>query len=173
MARTDVNPDFRDLLHALSGERVEFLIVGGYAVMFFTGPRFTKDLDVWVRPTRANAERVLRGLRKFGAPRFALTVDELVDPETVFQMGVPPNRIDILTDLDSVTFADAWKRRTPTTYGGVRVSMLGLEDLLANKRAVARPMDLIDAENLQRAKDNPKIGKPRRPTPKVATKKRR
>ena len=138
--------------------------------MFFTGPRFTKDLDVWVEPTRANAERVLKALRRFGAPRFALTVDDLVDPETVFQMGVPPNRIDVLTDLDAVTFQDAWKRRTPTTYGGVRISMLGLDDLLANKRAVGRPVDLIDAENLKRAKDNPKIPHPR-PKTRKSTKK--
>ncbi len=170
MASPDVNPDFRDLLRALCDERAEFLVVGGYAVMFFTAPRFTKDLDVWVKPTRANAERVLRALREFGAPRFALTVDELVDPETVFQMGVPPNRIDILTDLDAVTFDDAWKRRAPTTYGGIRVSMLGLDDLIANKRAVARPMDLLDAENLQRAKDNPKLAKAKVTRRKRATK---
>ena len=151
-----LSPDFRDMLSALSGEGAEYLLVGGYALAAHGLPRATKDLDLWVNPTRANAERVLRALREFGAPRFALSVDELVDPETVFQMGVPPNRIDILTDLDAVTFRTAWKRRASTTYGGVRISMLGLDDLLANKRAVARPMDLIDAENLQRAKDNPK-----------------
>lgn len=128
-------------MRAFSDERVEFLVVGGYAVMFFT------------------------------APRFALTVDELVDPETVFQMGVPPNRIDILTDLDAVTFVGAWKTRAQTTYGGVRVSMLGLDALLANKRAVARPMDLVDAENLQRAKENPRIGKTRPARRKRARKK--
>lgn len=91
------NPDFKELFAALCDAGAEFLVVGAHAVMFHTVPRYTKDLDIWVRPTRANAERVLRALVAFGAPLAGLTEQDLTTPGTIFQMGVAPNRVDILT----------------------------------------------------------------------------
>jgi hypothetical protein len=143
------NPDFRDLLSALCAEDAEFIIVGAHAVMFYTVPRYTKDLDVWVRPTRQNAGRVHRALRAFGAPVADLTVDDLTAPGTIFQIGIAPNRIDILTSIDAVSFEDAWQRRVPSTYGGVAISLLSIEDLLTNKRAAGRRQDLLDVERLE------------------------
>lgn len=90
------NPDFKDLFSALCDAGAEFIVVGAHAVMYFTEPRYTKDLDVWIRPTRPNAEKVHRALTSFGAPMSDLTVEDLAGPGTIFQIGVAPNRIDIL-----------------------------------------------------------------------------
>lgn len=146
------NPDFRDLFSALCDADAEFIVVGAHAVMFYTVPRFTKDLDVWVRPTRENAERVLGALVAFGAPLADLSVDDLCAPDTIFQIGIAPNRIDIVTHIDGVTFDRAWDRAVLTTYGGVPIRILGEEDLIANKRATGRPQDLLDLEWLERAR---------------------
>lgn len=146
-----LNSDFEDLFAAFSAEEVEYLLVGGYAVMLYSEPRHTKDLDVWVRPSEANASRVLAALARFGAPLFDLTHEDLCRPGVVFQMGVPPNRIDLLTRLDGVDFPTAARRATRVTYGGVEVPVIALEDLLRNKETVGRPRDLLDAEVLRRA----------------------
>jgi hypothetical protein len=146
------NPDFSDLFSALFAAGAELIVVGAHAVMFHTAPRFTKDLDIWVRPSRENAERVRRALIAFGAPVADLTVNDLSVKGTIFQIGVAPNRIDVLTSIDAVEFEDAYPRSVPSTYGGVPVRMLSVEDLLANKRAVGRKQDEIDVENLERAR---------------------
>jgi hypothetical protein len=144
------NPDFKDLFSALCAEEVDFLVVGAHAVMFHTAPRFTKDLDIWVRPEADNATRVHRALTRFGAPLADLTREDLTRKGTIFQIGMAPNRIDVLTSIDGVEFDGAWERRVPTTYGGVPIHLLSVLDLLVNKRAVGRPQDRIDVENLER-----------------------
>ena len=146
------NPDFRDLLSALSAEGADFIFVGAHAVMFHTTPRYTKDLDVWVRPNEGNAERVHRALIAFGAPVANLTVDDLSVKGTIFQIGVPPNRIDVLTSIDAVEFDAAWPRAVTSQYGDVVIRLLSIDDLLANKRAVGRKQDAIDVENLERTR---------------------
>jgi hypothetical protein len=149
------NPDFKDLFSALSDAGAEFIVVGAHAVMFYTEPRYTKDIDVWVRPTRDNAERTLRALGTFGAPMADLTVDDLSTEGTIFQIGVAPNRIDIITSIEAVEFQGAWERRVASTYGGVSISLLSLADLLVNKRAVGRPQDKLDVEKLERSRARP------------------
>jgi hypothetical protein len=147
-----INPDFRDLFSALCEEGAEFIVVGAHAVMFYTEPRYTKDLDVWVCPSPANGAKVHRALRKFGAPMADLSEEDLSVAGTIFQIGVAPNRIDIITSIEGVEFVDAWHRRVSSTYGGVGISILALDDLLINKRTVGRPQDMIDVEKLGRAK---------------------
>ena len=149
------NPDFSELFSALSAEGADFLVVGAHAVMIYTEPRYTKDLDLWVRPTRQNAARVLAALRRFGAPLADLTVDDLATPGTIFQMGMAPNRIDLLTSLDGLDFDSAWTRRVPSSYGGSRIHVLSRQDLITNKRTVGRPRDLLDVESLEKAIDPP------------------
>jgi hypothetical protein len=144
-----VNPDFRDLFAALNAAEARYLLVGGYAVAFHAQPRFTKDLDVWTEPTAENAARVLAALRAFGAPIGDLSVEDLARPGIVFQMGVPPNRIDIVTAIDGVSFADAWPGRSATTYGDQPVPVIGKAALVQNKRASGRPQDLLDVTNLE------------------------
>jgi hypothetical protein len=146
------NPDFSDLFSELSAAGAEFLVVGAHAVMFYAAPRYTKDLDIWVRPTRDNAERVHRALAAFGAPLDDLTVEDLAVEGTVFQLGMAPNRIDVVTSITGVDFPGAWSRRVATTYGQVPIHLLSMDDLMTNKRAVGRPQDLIDLEHLERAR---------------------
>jgi hypothetical protein len=144
------NPDFRDLFAALNAAGVRFLLVGGYAVAHHAEPRYTKDLDLWVEPSPENAGRVLTALREFRAPIGDLTAADLCNPDIVFHMGIPPNRIDLLSGIDGVEFAPAWASRVESTYAGEAVPVIGREDLIRNKRAAGRPQDLLDAELLER-----------------------
>jgi hypothetical protein len=144
-----VNPDFRDLFAALNAAGARYLLVGGYAVAFHAQPRFTKDLDVWTDSAPANADRVYDALRIFGAPLADLTPADLARAGTIFQIGVPPNRIDIVTSIDGVEFAAAWPDRATTTYGEAPVLVIGRRHLIENKRASGRPQDLLDLEILE------------------------
>ena len=159
-----LNLDFSDILAALSAEGTMFLLVGGYAVMHYTEPRFTKDLDLWVRPDPQNAERVYRALAAFGAPLAGVTPADFAQPGVVFQIGVPPNRIDILTSVDGVTFDEAWATHQEIRYGDEIAALPSAEILLRNKRASGRPHDLIDAAALEAwlARRRPGDGEPGR-----------
>jgi hypothetical protein len=140
-----VNRDFAEMLSALSGERVEYLVVGAYALAAHGLPRATGDLDIWVRATPDNADRVLRALRAFGAPLLDLSRDDLLRPDTVFQIGIAPCRIDVLTGLTGLTFEEGWATRVVTTVEGQAVPVIGREELLRNKEATGRPQDVADA----------------------------
>lgn len=150
--KIDVAADFRDLLRAFAGHDVRFLIVGAYALAVLGRPRATGDLDVWVEPTPENAQRAYTALRAFGAPLHDLTVVDLATPGVVFQIGLPPLRIDVLTQISGVEFARAWPRRLRATFDDVSVPVLGRADFLANKRATGRLKDLADAERLVRTR---------------------
>ena len=139
-----MNRDFVEMLFALSEAGADYLVVGAHALAAHGSPRATGDLDLWVRPTPANAARVLEALRRFGAPLFDLTVDDLTGPDTVFQIGLPPSRIDVLSGVSGVEFADAWPRRVLLAIEGMTVPVIGREDFVANKRAAGRPKDLAD-----------------------------
>ena len=147
-----INPDFRDLFSELSVAEARYLLVGGYAVMLYTAPRFTKDLDIWVEPSPENAPKVQLALGRFGAPMAEITLADLATPGTIFQIGVEPNRIDVLTSVEGLLFPEAWGRRKESAYGDVPVFVADIEDLIANKRAVGRPQDLIDVANMERAR---------------------
>ncbi len=145
-----INPDFSDLLSALNAAGVRYLLVGGYALAVHQAPRFTKDLDVWVEPTPENAERTLAALAAFGAPLSQVSAEDLARPGIVFQIGVPPNRIDILTAIDGVSFSDAWPNRLSIDWSSASVTVIGRADLIRNKRATGRPQDALDAGLLER-----------------------
>lgn len=144
-----MTPDFSDMLSALSAEGAEHLLVGAYALAVHGVPRATGDIDLWVRPSPANAERVIRALARYGAPIGGLTVDDLAKPGTVFQIGVAPHRIDVLTAIDGVEFAEAWSRRITTDIAGTMVPVIGRDDLIRNKRSTGRPQDQADADRLE------------------------
>ena len=146
--KIDLAQDFRDLLRAFVDHEVRFLVVGAYALAILGRPRATGDLDLWMESTVENATRAHAALEAFGAPLHDLTRDDLAQPGTVFQIGLPPLRIDILTRITGVEFAPAWERRTEADFEGVRVPVIGREDFLANKRALGRTKDLADAERL-------------------------
>ena len=148
-----LNPDFADFLRALSEADALYLVVGGYAIAVHAAPRATGDLDVWVDATPENAERVYRALTEFGAPLHDLSTEDLATPEIVFQMGVPPRRLDVLTTVSGVAFADAWPNRVTIAADGLQVTVIGRADLIANKRASGRPQDLADVAALEKYGD--------------------
>ena len=145
------NPDFKDMLLALSDARIDFLLVGAYAVAAHGHPRATGDLDLWVRPDAETAPKVYRVLADFGAPLHDLTVDDLATPGMVFQIGVEPSRIDILTAITGVAFDDAWENRLFIELDDIKLNVIGRDDLIVNKRACGRPKDIADAETLDPA----------------------
>jgi len=143
-----VNQDFVDLLRAFCDHKVRFLLVGAYALGVHGRPRATGDLDLWVEPTPDNAERVMSALQAFGAPLTDITMDDFSRPGIVFQMGLPPYRIDILTALSGLSFSDAWPSRVQTAFGPVTIEVIGRDAFITNKRATGRAKDLGDIESL-------------------------
>lgn len=149
-----MNSDFKDLLKAFSEEGVRYLVVGGYAYAEHVEPRYTKDLDVWIERSLENADRVLSALRKFGAPLRDLSKDDLTSVGTFYQIGLPPNRIDIITQLEEMAFDDCWQRRKTVELGELSVEYISLSDLIENKERTARPHDLADAQYLRQAQQS-------------------
>lgn len=139
-----LNPDFREMLCGLNAVDAEYIVVGAYALAAHGLPRATGHLDVWVRSSPDNAQRVLRALQAFGAPMDQISAEDLAQPDVVFQIGVAPRRIDVLTSIDGVTFEGAWPRRWQLQVDGLTVPILSKEDFVVNKRAVGRPKDLAD-----------------------------
>jgi hypothetical protein len=150
-----LNEDFVDMLHALSDSNVEFLIVGAHAMAAHGLPRATGDIDILVRPERGNAGRVMSALRTFGAPidDHGVTQLDFEQAGTVYQIGLPPRRIDLLTEITGVTFDEAWDSRIEAQLAGRRVAVLGRAALLRNKLATGRDKDLVDARWLERSVD--------------------
>jgi predicted nucleotidyltransferase len=144
-----VNSDFSDLLRHLNARNVEYLVIGGYALIQYTEPRYTKDLDLWIRATPANAEAVFRALAEFGAPLAGLSPADFLEEGYYYQMGVPPVRVDIFMGIPGVVFAEAWPRRMTVDFEGLPVPFISREDLIAAKRAAGRRQDLLDVDALE------------------------
>jgi hypothetical protein len=143
------SPDFKDLLRVFGEYEVRFLVIGGYAVMRYTEPRFTKDLDLWIATNKRNAERVFAALRAFGAPLQDLSPDDFAQEGYFYQMGKPPFRLDIMMSIPGVEFESAWQHRDEAQIGELRVPFISRSDLILSKKAAGRPQDLIDAESLE------------------------
>jgi hypothetical protein len=145
-----MNQDFGDLLAEFNARQVEFLLVGAHALAAHGHVRATQDLGVWMRPSPENATRVIEALRAFGAPLHDLTEKDLSTPGFVFQIGVAPIRIDVMTAIDGVQFDEAWAERMMSKFADQPVSVLSKEHLIKNKLASARTQDLADVEALKR-----------------------
>lgn len=142
------NRDFRDLLKLFNDHGAEYLLVGAYAVIYHAEPRFTKDLDLWVKPSPENARRVWDALREFGAPLRDLTPEDLATPEIVYQIGVAPNRIDLMTSVTGLAFPEAWDGRVSARYADLEIPVIGRAQLIKNKTALGRAQDRLDLEHL-------------------------
>ncbi|MCO4099792.1 MAG: nucleotidyltransferase family protein [Gemmatimonas sp.] len=149
-----LDADLRELLALLIANQVEFLVAGGHAVAFHGYPRFTEDLDLYVRPSPENAARVMAALQTLGFGNVGIAAEDFVADDRVIQLGRAPNRVDLLTRLWGIDFDGAWARRVTGTLDEIPVSMLSKTDLIRNKRATARPQDLADAAALE-ALDEP------------------
>ena len=152
------NPHYRELLQLLNEFQVEYLIVGGFAVMKYGEPRYTKDLDLWVRNSAQNSAQVVEALRKFGAPldHDGITAQTFTEAQVVYQIGIAPVRIDLLTEITGVEFGDAWKKKVASTFFGVPVHFISLDDLIANKQALGRGSDLKDLKQNQKSESSDK-----------------
>jgi len=149
-----ISSDYKDLLSIFNAAGVRYLIVGGYAVMIHTEPRYTKDLDVWVDRSAANAEALFKALARFGAPLKGLQPADFTEPEVFYQIGMEPVRIDIMTSVSGLEFGSAWERRLAVDFDGESAGVLSREDLLLSKKAAGRPRD---------RKHIGRIQKPRKP----------
>ena len=144
----EVQKDFKELLELLNEHKVEYMIVGGYALAYHGAPRFTGDIDIFVHPAHENAKNILSALDDFGFGSLNLTIDDFQDPNSVVQLGVPPVRIDIITSISGVTWEEANIGKKEGFYGDVPVCFLGREQYITNKRASGRKKDLADLESL-------------------------
>lgn len=144
----DVQSDFKELLELFNSHGVEYLIVGGYALAYHGVPRYTGDIDLFVRPTADNANRIMAALGEFGFGSVGLTTRDFATSGNVVQLGVPPVRVDIVTSLSGVSWEQAHDGRVGGDYGGIPVFFIGRDEFVANKRAVGRKRDLADLEAL-------------------------
>ena len=145
-----MNSDFKDLLKAFEETSVRYLVIGGYAYAEHVEPRYTKDLNIWVDNSTENAGRVIQAIRIFGAPLLDITSDDFEKPTTVYQIGLPPLRIDILAGLKEMNFSDCWSRRKVVMLGDLSVNYISAKDLIINKEKAGRPQDLVDVTNLRK-----------------------
>ena len=148
-----VNSDFKEILSIFNGKRVKYLVVGGHAVIKYTEPRYTKDLDIWVKADRENAQAVFAGLKEFGAPLSGLSPEDFAQEGHFYQMGVPPVRVDILMSVTGLQFDQAWSRRLEVDFDGIPVPFISKADLIEAKRVAGRPQDLLDVDSLLNAEE--------------------
>jgi hypothetical protein len=149
------HPVFSEFLSTFVSRRVRFLVVGAHALAVHGRPRYTDDLDVWVEPTPANAKRVVQALTDFGYASYALHEAEFATPDRMTHLGAPPLRIDVMTSISGVRFADAWQRRVSVEIEGMRIGFVGRNDFVTNKVTSARAKDLADLALLAEASTAP------------------
>jgi predicted nucleotidyltransferase len=149
-----LNKDYKDMLRALSDEKVKFLLIGAYALAFHGYPRATMDIDIWIMPSPENADAVLRALQRFGSPLQNLTKKDLMQDGTIFQIGVAPRRIDIITSASGLQFEETFRNSKPVKFEEIEVRIPSIDDLILNKKATGRTKDLADAEVLESLKNS-------------------
>jgi hypothetical protein len=158
-----MHDDFKELLSILNAEQVKYLVVGGYAVSLHAQPRATKDLDILIKPNKANAAALFQAVAKFGAPPERLNPEDFAARGSFFRMGTPPVMVDILPEITGVDFDNAWKRRVTETIDartGLKAAYISADDLIAAKLAAGRPQDLADVDALRKARDGAAAPKP-------------
>jgi len=143
-----ISSDYKDLLRILNKHKVKYLIVGAYAVIYYTEPRYTKDIDIWIEPEEKNAINVYKALKEFGAPLKGITVENFTDKNSVYQIGVEPVRADIIMGLSNIDFDSAWRQKVVADFDGVNVNVIGRNELIKTKKMSGRSTDRIDIENL-------------------------
>lgn len=146
-----IEKDFKEFIGSLNSNNVRYLIIGSFALSYYAEPRYTKDIDILVEATPPNADRVMEAIHEFGFSDIELESRDFLEPEQVIQLGIEPLRIDLLTSLKGIAFADAWERRTTGQYGDIPAFYISKQDLIDHKRLVGRKQDLADIEKLIKA----------------------
>ena len=144
-----MNSDLIELLSLLNEFKVKYLVIGGQAVILYSEPRYTKDLDIWVEATKTNAKKLVKVLKDFGAPSNSISEDDFSKPGTIFIFGIEPNRVDILTKVKGATFAPCYKNKTVVKVDGVKICFVSIEDLIKIKKATNRSQDRLYLVNLK------------------------
>ena len=144
-----LSPDFKEFIELLNAHNVQYLIVGGYALAFHGHPRYTKDIDVWIATNPENALRMLNVLKDFGFASLSLSQQDFLEQDNIIKIGFPPNRIDILTSVDGIQFADSVSESSIIKVDGIAIHLIGIHKLIENKTASGRLQDLADVEKLQ------------------------
>ena len=141
---------FEEIFSTFENFQVKYIVIGGHAMMYDCGPRFTKDIEIFIEVSPENSVRVFEALAQFGVPLAGMTADYFSEPGYVYQMGVPPLRIDVFMSLNGVDFETAWERRVRACLGEIEANVISREDIIASKKASGRPIDLHDVEQLEK-----------------------
>ena len=144
-----LSSEFKEFVKLLNDRKVEYLLVGGYAVVFHGYVRYTGDIDFWIHPTKKNAVRIVEVLKQFGFGSLNLGIEDFTNKDQIIQLGYPPNRIDLITSVAGLDFSESYPRRTSFEADGMTIQTISLEDLKKNKKASGRHKDLDDLENLK------------------------
>ena len=144
-----LNKDFKEFIELLRSNAVDFLVVGAHALAVHGRPRYTGELDIWVRPEADNFARLIKALDAFGIKALGVLTDDFMAPQAMVQLGYPPARIDLLASIDGVTFADCFAHRLDVAIGGTVLPVISIDDLVRNKLATGRAKDLVDVESLR------------------------
>lgn len=152
----ELNRDYEEMLKSLNEYRVRYLLIGAYAVMYYTEPRYTKDMDIWVERSEGNIKKLYKALRNFGAPLTDISINDFMDPHMMYQIGIEPVRVNIMSDLFGIDFKKEWNNRVVSKYGSERVNIIDIKSLIMSKRKANRKQDEIDIEKLLIAKKTEK-----------------
>ena len=147
-----LDSNFREFIELLNAREVKYLVVGGFAVAYHGYPRYTKDIDFWIWAEPDNAERLLKAIEDFGLGMLGLEADDLLNPDNVIQMGYEPNRIDLITQLEGLEFEECFELRVETSFEGVPINFIDLDNLIKSKRLSGRMQDFVDADKLEKQK---------------------
>jgi len=143
------NKDFEELFELLNRNEVKYLLVGGYAYAIYAEPRYTKDIDLFYEIDKENAEKLLSAIQSFGFSSLEIGKDDFLKQGQIIQLGMPPYRVDLLNDIEGVSFSEAWKNKTKASYGKQEIQVIGKMDLIKNKTAVGREQDKLDVKRLK------------------------
>jgi hypothetical protein len=144
----DIDQDFKEFIQLLNSNNVEYLVVGGYAVTAYGHPRYTDDIDFWIRSEKENAKRIIKTLIEFGFGSLDINEDDLLKKDFIIQLGFPPHRIDILTGVSGLTFEECWKEKKEFIFEGEKINFISLHHLRINKKESGRDKDNLDLKNL-------------------------
>lgn len=144
----ELSQDFKEFIKLLNAHKVEYLVVGGYAVAIHGFPRTTGDIDFWIKPSKENAERVVKSLIEFGFGSLDISIEDFTKQDSVVQLGFPPNRIDIMTSVSGINFDECWQNKKEVTFEGEKINFISLHYLRLNKKSTGRDKDNLDLKNL-------------------------